>query len=58
LRQRLIDDMRMRKLSEKTQSDYMRRVQRFAPYLERSRDTATVEDLRGPGHTWSATSPG
>src|SRR5437660_12711007 len=47
LRQRMIDDMRMRKLSEKTQSHYLRWVQRFAAYLGRSPDTATVEDLRG-----------
>ena len=46
LRQRMIDDMRMRKLSEKTQSHYLRWVQRFAAYLGRSPDTATVEDLR------------
>ena len=47
LRQRMIDDMRMRKLSEKTQGHYLRWVQRFAAYLGRSPDTATVEDLRG-----------
>ena len=47
LRQRVIDDMRMRKLAEKTQSHYLRWVQRFAAYLGRSPDTATVEDLRG-----------
>ena len=46
LRQRMIDDMRMRKLSEKTQSHYLRWVQRFTAYLGRSPDTATVEDLR------------
>src|SRR5438067_3807899 len=46
LRQRMIDDMRMRKLSEKTQSHYLRWVQRFAAYLGRTPDTATVEDLR------------
>jgi site-specific recombinase XerD len=46
LRQRMIDDMRMRKLSEKTQGHYLRWVQRFAAYLGRSPDTATVEDLR------------
>ena len=46
LRQRMIDDMRMRKLSEKTQTHYLRWVQRFAAYLGRSPDTATVEDLR------------
>ena len=47
LRQRMIDDMRMRKLSEKTQGHYLRWVQRFAASLGRSPDPATVEDLRG-----------
>jgi hypothetical protein len=46
LRRRMIDDMRMRKLAEKTQSHYLRWVQRFAVFLGRSPDTATVEDLR------------
>ncbi|SMP81286.1 Phage integrase, N-terminal SAM-like domain [Noviherbaspirillum suwonense] len=46
LRQRMIDDMRMRKLSPKTQSSYIRIVRQFAGYLGRSPDTATVEDLR------------
>jgi site-specific recombinase XerD len=46
LRQRMIDDMRMRKLSPKTQSHYLRAVRQFAGYLGRSPDTATVEDLR------------
>ena len=46
LRQRMIDDMRMRKLSEKTQTHYLRWVQRFAAHLGRSPDTASVEDLR------------
>ena len=46
LRQRMIDDMRMRKMVEKTQSDYLRWVQRFAVFLGRSSDSATVGDLR------------
>jgi len=46
LRQRLIDDMRMRKLSPKTQSHYIRAVRRFASFLGRSPDTASAEDLR------------
>src|SRR5258708_25147247 len=46
LRQRMIEDMRMRKLSPKTQATYIRAVRRFAAYLGRSPDTATVEDLR------------
>jgi site-specific recombinase XerD len=46
LRQRMIDDMRMRKLEPKTQSGYIRAVRRFTEYLRRSPDTAAVEDLR------------
>ncbi|MHB8622748.1 MAG: tyrosine-type recombinase/integrase [Sulfuricaulis sp.] len=46
LRQRMIEDMRMRKLSEKTQHHYIRAVRQLAGYLGRSPDTATVEDLR------------
>ena len=46
LRQRMLDDMRMRKLDPKTQSGYIRAVRRFAKYLDRSPDTATIEDLR------------
>ena len=46
LRQRMIDDMRMRKFGEKTQLDYVRAVRNFAKYLKRSPDTANVEDLR------------
>ena len=46
LRQRMIDDMRMRKLGEKTQYHYLRAVRQFAKYLGRSPTTASVEDLR------------
>lgn len=46
LRQRMIEDMRMRKLSPKTQATYIRTVRQFARYLRRSPDTASVEDLR------------
>ena len=46
LRQRMIDDMRLRKLSPKTQTDYIRAVKRLAGFLGRSPDTATAEDLR------------
>ena len=46
LRQRMIDDMRMRKLSPKTQTGYIRVVKRFAAFLGRSPDTASDEDLR------------
>jgi site-specific recombinase XerD len=46
LRQRMIDDMRMRKLSPKTQSHYLRAVRQFSRFLHRPPDTASVEDLR------------
>jgi len=46
LRQRLLDDMRMRKLGPKTQSAYIRAVRYLASFLQRSPDTATEEDLR------------
>ena len=46
LRQRMIEDMRLRKLSQKTQSGYIRVVREFAAFLGRSPDTATAEDLR------------
>jgi integrase/recombinase XerD len=46
LRQRMIDDMRMRKLLPKTRTGYIRVVLQFTGFLGRSPDTATVEDLR------------
>jgi site-specific recombinase XerD len=46
LRQRMIEDMRMRKLSDKTQTHYIRAVRQFAVFLGRSPDTASTEDLR------------
>jgi integrase/recombinase XerD len=46
LRQRMIDDMRMRKLGERTQSAYVRAVRHLAAFLGRSPDTASAEDLR------------
>ncbi len=45
-RQRMIEDMRLRKLSEKTQSGYIRWVKNLISFLGRSPDTATAEDLR------------
>jgi site-specific recombinase XerD len=42
----MLDDMRMRKLSPKTQTSYIRSVRQFAAYLKRSPDTATAEELR------------
>ena len=46
LRQRMLEDMRMRKLSDKTQTAYVRAVRRLTRFLGRSPDTATIEDLR------------
>ena len=46
LRQRMLDDMRMRKLEPRTQEAYVRAVRKLAAYLKRSPDTATVEELR------------
>lgn len=46
LRQRMIEDMRMRKLAPKTQTTYIRAVRRFAGFLGRAPDTASTEDLR------------
>jgi integrase/recombinase XerD len=46
LRQRLIDDMNMRRFSPATQHSYIRDVGRFATFLGRSPDTATADDVR------------
>jgi integrase/recombinase XerD len=46
LRQRLIEDMTMRRFSPETQRNYLRDVGRFATWLARSPHTATAEDVR------------
>ena len=46
LRQRMIEDMTMRKLNPKTQSAYIRAVRKLAQFLGRSPDLASPEDLR------------
>ena len=46
LRQRMIEDMQMRKLAPKTQSSYISAVKKLAKYLGHSPDTATAEGLR------------
>lgn len=46
LRQRMLDDMRMRNLAPKTQSAYIRAVRSLAGFLRRPPDTASPEDLR------------
>ena len=46
LRQRMLDDMRMRKFEPKTQATYLRAVRKLAKFLGKSPDTACAEDLR------------
>jgi integrase/recombinase XerD len=46
LRQRLIEDMNMRRFSRATQRNYIRDVGRFATFLRRPPDTATTDDVR------------
>ena len=46
LRQRLIDDMNMRRFSRETQRNYSATSDGFATFLGRSPDTATADDLR------------
>jgi integrase/recombinase XerD len=46
LHQRLIDDMNVHLFSCETQRNYMRDVGRFATFLRRSPDTATVDGVR------------
>jgi len=46
LRRRMIADMTVRTFSDKTQHDYIRHVETFARFLDRSPDTATSDDIR------------
>ena len=46
LRQRMIEDMHLRKLAPKTQISYIRAVRKLSDYLGHSPHTATAEDLR------------
>ncbi len=46
LRQRMIEDMTLRKLGPSTQTGYIRAVVKLTRYLGRSPDTAEAEDLR------------
>src|SRR2546429_9399395 len=46
LRQRMLEDMSLRKFTPGTQRDYIRAVKKLAAFLGRSPDTATAEDLR------------
>ncbi len=46
LRQRMLEDMSMRRFVPDTQREYIRAVKRLATFLGRSPDTATAEELR------------
>jgi site-specific recombinase XerD len=46
LRQRMIEDMNARKLCAGTQRGHIRSCRRFAAFLKRPPDTATLEDIR------------
>jgi integrase/recombinase XerD len=46
LRQRMIEDMNARKLCAGTQRGHIRACKRFAAFLKRSPDTATLDDIR------------
>src|SRR5436190_23695405 len=46
LRQRMIQDMRLRNLAPRTQEAYIRGCRKLASFLRRSPDTATAEDIR------------
>jgi integrase/recombinase XerD len=46
LRERMIEDMNLHRLSRATQRNYLRDVTRFATWLGRPPDTASDEDLR------------
>ena len=46
LRQRMIEDMRVRNFASDTQREYIRAVKKLAAFLNRSPGTATAEELR------------
>jgi integrase/recombinase XerD len=46
LRQRMIEDMNMRKFTEGTQNDYLRSIDRLTRFLNHSPETATTEEIR------------
>jgi len=46
LRQRMIEDMTIRKLGAKTQAGYIRAVKNFATFLGHSPDRAGIDDIR------------
>ena len=52
LRQRMIEDMNSRKLCARTQRGHIRSCKRFAAFLKRSPDTATLRTSACSSCTW------
>ncbi|MCP3852104.1 MAG: site-specific integrase, partial [Gammaproteobacteria bacterium] len=46
LRQRMIEDMTMRKFKPHTQTDYIRAVKKLADFINKPLTSATKEDMR------------
>lgn len=46
LRQRMIDDMRARKLGRHSERSHIASCKRFAGFLKRSPETATADDVK------------
>jgi hypothetical protein len=46
LRQRMLEDINVRRFVPDTQSEYIRAVKKLASFLGRSPDSATAEELR------------
>ena len=57
LRQRMIEDMTIRKFAPKTQHDYVQRVKHFAVFLGRSPDTASFERTPLSSSIWRPAAP-
>ena len=52
LRQRMIEDMNARKLGAHTQRSHISSCKRFAAFLKRSPDTATLRTSAASNCTW------
>ena len=46
LRERMMEDMRIRSMGDKAQKSHIRAIKDFAGFLKRSPDKATSDDLR------------
>ena len=55
LRQRMIEDMRVRNLSAKTIAIYVATVTKFAKFFHKSPDLLVPEEIRGhPAYLWQS----